>query len=181
MQKRKLRLSDLGKLSKENAERRQESLRALSMLPLAHTAEDIRRVTEVYPPLLDEIIMAGAKVLAAAVGRPRANPICVLADAKRARSAQGEYIREMAREIVGRAEIGARVVELLDSIQINGKMLGDCTRSEVLAEADRDARRSEALAERANWLRSLANILGQDQTVRMADRSAVLEILQEAP
>lgn len=101
--------------------------------------------------------------------------------AKADREKRAGLIATAAREVVTRIEIGSRAVELLDSIQINGKKLGDCTRSEIVAEADRDARRSDALAQRARWLRSIADILDANQTVRDADRRAVLAALQDAP
>jgi hypothetical protein len=132
-----------------------------------------------YPPLLEEIIVAGARSVVVKARSPR--PVVVdIEAAKERRRAQAETIKNAARDVVERVEIGARAVELLDSIKINGKMLGDCTRDEVLAEAGSATRRSAALAERAEWLRSLAAVMRPDQTVRKANRAAVLAILKEA-
>lgn len=130
-----------------------------------------------YPPLLEEVILAGARALTAAL-RATSKPVVVFDAAKRRRDAATVRVTEAAREIVYRTEIGSRVVELLDSIRINGKMLGDCTKREVLLEADQNTNRAEALADRAEWLRKLGAILEPNQTVRTADRHAVLAVLQ---
>lgn len=122
--------------------------------------------------------MAGAKALIAKLRGAKASPI----DIERARAERRDHSARVARaakRIVRQVEAGAAAVELLDSLVISGKRLGDCTQRDLLNEAEADTSRAAALSEHAAWLRRLASILQPNDTVRTAERSLVLSLLRE--
>jgi hypothetical protein len=178
MQKRKLRLQDLGELSKKNADRRAECLKSLCTLPATAKAQDIHKVVRaVYPPLLDEITIAGARALTARLRAPKPT----LVDLDRARAEQrdrSQRITEATREIVHRVEVGAAAVEMLDKFYVGGKPLGDCTQRELLTEAAGKSAQAAAMQGFASWLVSLAAVIRPNETVRIADRTQVLALLR---
>lgn len=177
MTKQKLRLADLETLSKENAERREATLYALASLPRNASAKDIDRVAEGYPPLMEEIKVAGARVLTASLRLPIVSMPELHARVME-RRARGAKTAEAVREIVRTVEVGAHVRRVLDTMWINGKLLGDCTKRELLLDAEHDTRRAETLADSAAWKQALAKILEPNQTVRTADAAAVNAVLQ---
>lgn len=97
----------------------------------------------------------------------------------RGRRERAERFNEAAREIIHRVEIGAAVVEMLDTLRVNGKLLGDCTSVELLRAADADGQRAHALQMNAAWLRKLGRSVGPNETVRTANRDAIVAILRE--
>ena len=170
-------LADCGGLSTEAA--RAQCLRKLSTLPATATAEDIRRVVaKECPALMDEIVLVGARSLTAKLRRKPAEAVDLSALRERRRESD-DGVGAAAREIVRRVEVGSAVVELLDSIEVGGKRLGDCTHRDLMAEATTEGRRAAALNANAEWLRRLGAILKPNDTVRTADREAVLALLRE--
>lgn len=133
------------------------------------------------PALMDDIIKAGARaVVAASVRKPRQATEHFDFEAEKRRKRQIlETVADSVSIIVQRVEVGSAVVEMLDKLLVNGKPLGDCTRQELLSEADAATGRASALSEHAAWLRKLAEIVGPNETVRIANREAVVAVLRE--
>lgn len=70
-----------------------------------------------------------------------------------------------------------RIVEMLDHLDVNGKVLGDCTRADLLRAAVRLEEQSEDAKVRAAMYRELAKIVG-NQTVREAsNRGQIVALL----
>ena len=134
-----------------------------------------------FPPLMDDIVKAGARaVVTSSFRKPRATPDPIDFEAEKARKLRMvETVADAARTIVRRVEVGAAVIELLDKMEIAGKRLGDCTYRDLMAEAQAEGQRAETLAANADWLRKLGSILKPNDTVRTADRAAVVALLRE--
>ena len=138
-------------------------------------------VAREFPALMDDIIKAGARaIVTASLRTPRRAAAPIDFEAEKARKqAMEDTVADAARTIVQRVEVGSAVVEMLDGMIINGKRLGDCTRRELLTEAETMDGRATALTSYAGWLRRLAEIVRPNETLRIADRKAVVAVLQE--
>lgn len=93
--------------------------------------------------------------------------------------ARRDEVHSAAKVLVRRIEIGSAVVEALDSFMIGHKRLGDCVRSDLTFEASQRRRQAQAMVGEAEWLERLADLLSSDQTVRDANRDAVLVVLKQ--
>lgn len=133
-----------------------------------------------YPPLMDDIVKAGARAVVVSLRKPTRVSTPIDFDAERERKRRiDDTVADAARTIVERVEVGSAVIELLDKMEIAGKLLGDCTCRDLITEADAEGRRAEKLAENAEWLRRLASALGPNDTVRTADRGIVAALLRK--
>lgn len=181
MRKQKQRLHDLEALSRKNAEKRADCLANLSRLPLGATAADITKVIrEQYPPLLDEVILAGTRAIMAAVKRANVKPIDFEAAASRQRE-RSSRIMEAAREVAHRVKIGGAVVEYLDKMMVGGKPLGDCAIADLRREETSLRQRGSNILDQANLLKAIAAHMKPNETVRTAQkRSAILDVLRES-
>lgn len=73
-----------------------------------------------------------------------------------------------------------KLVALLDSWMVGTQRLGDCTKARLTAEAARCHATAAEMTGKATVYTKLAATMKDDDTVRTADRAAVLEILLAA-
>lgn len=174
--KLKKRLEDLESLSKSNAARRTACIEALHRLPLSMTADDIKAVVEKhFPPLMSEIVLAGARSIIASVRRPKAVPVDIGRQRERI-----TRLTEAAREVVKRVEIGGAVVEYFDKMMVGDKRLGDCAKSDLIRAGEHLKHRGNTMIEQASLFAAIAQHLAPNETVRTSgSRSAILGVLRQ--
>lgn len=177
----KLRLKDLEGLSMANAAKRGKCLEALHRLPLTATAADIdAAVKNIYPPLMDEIIVLGARSITAALRRPTVVPPEVKELARAKRKLEQEQLSQAARTITARVQVGSAVVEYFDKMLVDGKRLGDCSHADLQKEQTRLLNRGHQLMSHAGLLSRLAACLRPNETVRTsANREQIVDIMRE--
>lgn len=133
-----------------------------------------------FPPLMDEIVVSGARAITASLRRPKPAAPIDIERAKERRAADDVHLQAAAQTIADRVEVGGAVVEYLDKMLIDGKRLGDCARADLEKERERLARRGTALLSQADLLARIARCLAPNEIVRASgSRPAILEILRE--
>ena len=133
---------------------------------------------EEFPPLLDEIVVAGARAVVAAIKRKSIAPVDFEERATRQRE-RTTRLQEAAREVVQRVQIGGAVVEYLDKMLVGGKPLGDCAQADLRREEKALRDRGQSLFEQANLLWHIMEHVGPNETVRTASkRAAILDVLR---
>lgn len=184
--KSKLRLADLREVSSNNASARRACLVALSKLPLpcqgVTSAREMERVIDAtYPPLKWEALSRGVAAIVADYHRQSEKPREPDRNAAYRKAAQRRSVSHYAREIVTSLEVGSRVVELFDSMSVNGVPLGDCNRAGLYAESLRITGLANRQLTTANLLARIADTLAPDEIVRKAaKRALILDMLKRA-
>lgn len=128
-----------------------------------------------YPPLMEGIIVRGARSVIAAERRPRAVPVDLEQQRERV-----SRLQEAAQEVVHRVKIGGAMVEYLDKMMVGGKRLGDCAAADLRREGNKLRINAAAMTDQANLLASIAQLLQPNETVRTANaRAGILAVLRD--
>jgi len=85
--------------------------------------------------------------------------------------------REHVNNVVAKSVSFDRIVEMLDHYDVEGKLLGDCTRSDLLRAAALAQGHAGEWAMRASFYKELASIIGKGTVREAANRGQIVGLL----
>lgn len=133
-------------------------------------------------PLTDDLLLAGWRVYSRSYWRNKRRPsLAETPTRKLLREANARYYKAMDEKWAIRdqkVEAFDRIVEALDLIKVGQKLLGDCTKADLLrASAELKGSAGELLV-RSELYRELAKLVGPTGTVRQAaNRGKIVALL----
>lgn len=121
-------------------------------------------------PIKSEIALYGmSQVLIRVKARDLKGPAPALAASR--------HDKKVATRVREKAKAFDRIVELLDHLDVNGKVLGDCTRADLLRAAVQLDQQSEDAKVRAAMYRELAAIVGNKTVREASNRGQIVALL----